>query len=79
MDSLPFIDSQSDYDDTQDMADYDEFDFDEDDAFCYYEAIRLSPASCPFCRAPVYEISSDESDVEAPDSQPPSPSPTQVM
>ena len=53
MDSLPFTDSQSDYDD------YDEFDFDEDDAFGYYEAL----------------LSSDESLVEVPDSQLPSPSP----
>ena len=56
MDSLPFTDSQSDYDD------YDEFDFDEDDAFGYYEAL----------------LSSDESLAEVPDSQLPSPSPTQV-
>ena len=53
MDSLPFTDSQSDYDD------YDEFDFDEDDAFGYYEAL----------------LSSDESLIEVPDSQLPSPSP----
>ena len=50
MDSLPFTDSQSDYDD------YDEFDFDEDDAFGYYEAL----------------LSSDESLAEVPDSQLPS-------
>ena len=48
MDSLPFTDSQSDYDD------YDEFDFDEDDAFGYYEALqqRRVPYRSPRLSAP---------------------------